>query len=66
MPCKIKSHYAPINVKPQHKEGGGEGKRRKERRQGADPEEFDTSIEIRVKFPMPKHLLNVKFTPLKE
>ena len=44
--------YAPINVKPQG--GGG----------GADPGEFDILMEARVKFPTPRHLLNVNFPPL--
>ena len=66
MARKLRSHYAPINVKLQHKEGRGEGEGREERRQGADPDEFDTFIEVRVQFPMPKRLLNVKFPPHKE
>ena len=45
---------APINVKPQ---GGGGGGR-------ADPGEFDILMEARVKFPTPRHLLNVNFPPL--
>ena len=44
--------YAPINVNP--KGGGGR----------ADPGEFDIFMEARVKFPTPRHLLNVKFPPL--
>jgi len=44
--------FAPINVKPE-----GE-------REGADPREFDIFMEARVKFPTPRHLLNVKFLPL--
>ena len=47
------SNNAPINVKPQ---GGGGG--------GADPEEFDILMKERVKFPTPRHLLNVNFPPL--
>ena len=42
---------APINVKP-HGRGGG-----------ADPGEFDIFMEARVKFPTPRHLLNVKIPP---
>jgi len=42
-----------INVKPQ---GGGRGQ--------AEPAKFDIFIEARVKFPTPRHLLNVKFPPL--
>ena len=45
---------APINVKPQG--GGGEGR--------ADPGEFDILMAARVKFPTPRHLLNVNFPPL--
>jgi len=32
--------------------------------EGADPGEFDIFMEARVKFPIPRHLLNVKFLPL--
>ena len=45
--------YALINVKPQ---GGGRGR--------ADPGEFDILMAARVKFPTPRHLLNVNFPPL--
>ena len=47
---------APINVKPSFGGGGGGGV--------ADPGEFDIFMEARVKFPTPRHLLNVKFPPL--
>ena len=47
-------NYAPINVKPQ---GGGGGWQ-------ADPGEFDILMEAKVKFPTPRHLLNVNFPPL--
>ena len=30
---------------------------------GADPGEFDIFMEARVKFPTPRHLMNVKFPP---
>ena len=48
---------APINVKPQGGGGGGGGGR-------ADPGEFDILMAARVKFPTPRHLLNVNFPPL--
>ena len=58
-PCNCVSSYlraiiinAPINVKPQ----GGGGR--------ADPGEFDILIEAKVKFPTPRHVLNVNFPPL--
>ena len=35
--------------------GGGGGR--------ADPGEFDIFMEARVKFPTPRHLMNVKFPP---
>ena len=37
--------------------GGGGGGR-------ADPGEFDILMAARVKFPTPRHLLNVNFPPL--
>ena len=57
--CSVGAHsgkhcYAPINVKPQ---GGGGGGR-------TDPGEFEILMEARVKFPTPRHLLNVNFPPL--
>ena len=47
---------APINAKPQGGGGGGAGR--------ADPGEFDILMDARVKFPTPRHLLNVNFPPL--
>ena len=56
---QIREMYnAPINVKPQGGGGGGGGGG------GADPGEFDILMEARVKFPTPRHLLNVNFPPL--
>ena len=46
-----------INVKPQGEGGGGGGGR-------ADPGKFDIFMEARVKFPTPRHLLDVNFPPL--
>ena len=46
------SPNAPINVKLQG--GGGQ----------ADPGEFDILMAARVKFPTPRHLLNVNSPPL--
>ena len=31
---------------------------------GVDPGEFNIFMEARVKFPIPRHLLNVNFPPL--
>ena len=31
---------------------------------GVDPGEFSIFMEARVKFPIPRHLLNVNFPPL--
>ena len=49
------SNNAPINVKPQGGWGGGGV--------GVDPGEFSIFMEARVKFPIPRHLLNVNFPP---